>query len=261
MVNMDNPMIKHLAKLLLLVGIGFGQPGYAVDAFTLDQLIKSNEKITIIDIRPNVLYRRSHIYNAINIQATIFDRKRLPPLGRVIVYDDGIDISLLENAVNALNAKPGIQAEALDGGFGAWSARHNVVQKQKGLSSRNIRNLSYRQLLKLSQRSETLALVDLRIGEPQESLAVHFPNVRVYDPIDRVQSGDKKLKVSSYILKAIPKTNLEILILIDDGNGFAEKVSDKLYAAGTRRLAILAGGELALRVRGEAGEGVSSTAE
>jgi hypothetical protein len=49
------------------------------------------------------------------------------------------------------------------------------------------------------------------------------------------------------------------LILIDDGNGYAEKVADKLHAAGTKRLAILAGGEQALRVRGEISEDVRNS--
>jgi rhodanese-related sulfurtransferase len=243
-------MLKHVATLLLIFGPGLFQSVLAINATALEHVIESNQKITIIDIRPNSLYRKNHIQNAINIPASIIDRKRLPALGRVIVYGEGIDIELLEHAVASLNSKPGIQAELLEGGFSAWAARHTVVQRQRGLDSSQTKSVTYQELLKMSKRYDALVLVDLRMGEEQESLAEHFPNVRVYDPIDTIADDVTNVVVSSYILETIPKTNRKVLILIDDGNGFSERVSDKLHAAGTKRLAILVGGEQALRTRG-----------
>lgn len=254
-------MLKQFAVLLMVVGIGFSQTGYAINSIGLEQLIASNEKITIVDIRPNVVYQKSHIRNAINISSLIIERKRLPPLGRVIVYDAGIDIEVLEQAVIALNAKPGIQAEALDGGFASWASRHEVIQRDKGLSSSQTRNLTYQKLVKMSARYDSLILVDLRMSRQQESLAEHFPNIRIYDPIDTTRDDTGNVEVSSYILQTIPKGNNKVLILIDDGNGFSEKVADKLHAAGTKRLAILVGGEQALQSRGVPSEKVSSTGD
>ena len=227
----------------------------------MEQLIAGEEKITIVDVRSNALYQQNHIQNAINIPSSIIDRKRLPPLGRVIVYDAGIDIEILEQAVTSLNAKPGIQAEALNGGLASWASKGEVIQRDKGLSSSQVRNLTYQELVKMTARYGSLVLVDLRMSRQQESLAEHFPNVRIYDPIDVTRDDISNVAVSSYILQTIPKDNEKVLILIDDGNGFSEKVSDKLHAAGTRRLAILAGGEQSLRVRGEASEAVSSTGD
>ncbi len=254
-------MLKQFALLLLVVGIGFSQPGHAINAVGLEHLIASNEKITIVDIRPNAIYQKSHIRNAINIPSSIIELKRLPPIGRVIVYDAGIDIEILKQAVIALNAKPGIQAEPLKGGFASWSSRHEVIQRDKGLSSSQTRNLTYQKLVKMSAGYDSLILVDLRMGRQQESLAEHFPNIRIYDPIDTTRDDTGNVEVSSYILQTIPKGNNKALILIDDGNGFSEKVADKLHAAGTKRLAILAGGEQSLRVRGETAEAVSSTGD
>ena len=260
---MDNIMLKLIPRLLLAVAIGLGiqSPANAISPQELDLEISSGQKITIIDIRLNLHYRKNHIQNAINIPASHIDRKRLPSLGRVVVYDEGIDIEALEQAVTLLNAKPGIQAEALDGGFSAWSAHHKVVQLDRGLSARQSRSLTYQQLQKMSGRYDELLLVDLRMGQQQESLAEHFPNILVYDPIDTVQKEVANPEVSSYLLETIPKDNQKVLILIDDGNGFSEKVSDKLHAARIKRLAILVGGEKALRTRGETIEEVRESGD
>jgi rhodanese-related sulfurtransferase len=244
--------------LSLIVGVGLGllSSAYAISPVMLQQELDGGQKITIIDIRPNAMYQKSHIQNAINIPASIIERKKLPPLGRVVVYGEGIDIALLEQAVASLNAKPGIQAEALDGGFSAWSARNSTIQRETGITSSQVKNLTYQELRKMTQRNDVLLLVDLRMGTQQESLALHFPDTRVYDPIDSTRDDVTNVEVSSYILQILPKDNRKVLILIDDGNGFAEKVADKLHAAGTKRLAILAGGEQTLRVRGEISEEV-----
>jgi rhodanese-related sulfurtransferase len=250
--------LKHIARLSLVVGAGlaFLSSGYAISPVALKQQLDGGQKITIIDIRPNAIYQKNHIRNAINIPASILERKRLPPLGRVVVYGEGIDIALLEQAVSSLNAKPGIQAEALEGGFSTWSSRNSTIQGKTGITTSQVKNLTYQELRKMTQRNDVLLLVDLRVGTRQESLAEHFPGTRVYDPIASVRQDVTNVEVSSYILETIPKDNRQVLILIDDGNGFAEKVADKLHAAGTARLAILAGGEQALRVRGEISEQV-----
>ena len=253
--------VKQISRLVLIVGIGFGfhSSGYAISPADLAQELEGKQQLTIIDIRPNVLYSKNHIQNAINIPASIIDRKKLPALGRVVVYDDGIDIATLEQAVASLNAKPGIQAEPLEGGFSAWSSKNNVIQRETGLSGRQTRSLTYQMLQKMAERYDALLLIDLRMGTQQEPLYEHFPNVLVYDPIDTRQDDVANVKVSSYLLETIPKGNQKVLILIDDGNGFSEKVADKLHAAGTKRLAILTGGEQALRTRGEVTEEVRSS--
>jgi rhodanese-related sulfurtransferase len=254
-------MLKHISRLFLVAGFGLGflTTVYALSPVALEQELDGGQKITIIDIRPNAMYQKNHIQNAINIPASIIERKRLPPLGRVVVYGEGIDIVILEQAVSSLNAKPGIQAEALEGGFSAWSARNRTIQRETGITTSQVKNLTYQELRKMTDRNDVLLLVDLRMGMQQELLAEHFPRTRVYDPIDTTQDDVTNMKVSSYILQTLPKNNRKVLILIDDGNGFAEKVADKLHAAGTKRLAILAGGEQALRVRGEISEDVRNS--
>ncbi len=260
---MDKIMLKLIPRLLLAVaiGLGFQSTANAISPQGLELEISSGQKITIIDIRANVIYRKSHIQNAINIPVSIIERKNLPRLGRVVVYGEGIDVSLLEQAVASLNAKPGIQAEPLDGGFAAWSARNNVVQRETGLSVRHTKTLSYQALQKMADRYDVLLLVDLRMGTQQDSLANHFPNLRVFDPIDTIQDDVSDPDVNSYILETIPRGNQEVLILIDDGNGLSDKVAAKLHAAGVKRLAILVGGQRALRTRGEVNQQVRKTGD
>src|SRR4030043_401175 len=80
------------------------------------------EQVTIIDIRALELYREGHIPGAINMPATIISKKKLPPLGTVVVYGDGIRTDLTNGAAEALNAMSGIEAVMLDGGFSAWES-------------------------------------------------------------------------------------------------------------------------------------------
>lgn len=253
-------MYKRIILLLFALATGL-TPALAVTPQGLQQEIDAGTRLTIIDIRPNAVYRKSHIQNAINIPANLIGKKRLPPLGRVVIYNDGIDLETLDQAVAALNTKPGIQAEALEGGFTAWSSGQKVIQRKSGLGSSQIKSITYQTLVSMVEAQQPLALVDLRAGDEQEALADHFPGVPVVDPIHDVRENTKKMEIGSEILSIIPKQNLDVLILIDDGDGLADRVAEKLHAAGTKRLAILIGGERALEVRGIPTETVRSMGE
>ena len=56
-------VLKRLTSLLLLTaaGLAFVSPVYALSPIALRQQIDNNEKLTIIDIRPNAMYRKNHI--------------------------------------------------------------------------------------------------------------------------------------------------------------------------------------------------------
>ena len=250
-------MFKRIIIVLItLSGLIFAQSGYAISVESLKQKMENGEKLTLVDVRLKVLYQKSHIYNAINIPASLIEHKRLPPLGKVVVYGDGLEVALVDEAVAQLNNKPGISAEALDGGFAAWSSRQGVVNRNHELSNSGSRYVTYAKLKDMALRSGSLILVDLRVGKQLESLASHFPEIRVLD-LSNVQTGDvSDVRANRKIIAGIPKQNKNILILIDDGNGLSEKTADKLHAAGVKRLAILAGGELSLKTRGEFTEAV-----
>lgn len=255
-------MYKNIIMQLITFSIlMFAQHSYAITVESLSQKLKQGEKLTLIDIRINLIYQNGHIYNAINIPASIIEHKRLPPLGNVFVYGDGIDEEVVERAVEQLNRKPGINAESLDGGYTAWSSRKTVVHSKREVGISRTIHISYSKLHNLAQRPGSLILLDLRMGKQLESLESHFPDIRIHDAVnaqrdDVSNSNAGRDKVNRGILAGIPKQNKKALILIDDGNGLSEKVAEKLHAAGVKRLAILTGGERALRTRGESTEEV-----
>jgi len=246
-------------KLILLIaclGLLLTQFSYAITAKALKRKLNQGEDITVIDVRLNAIYQQGHIHNAINIPASIIEHKKLPQLGDVVIYGDGIDDEGVDEAVMHLNEKPGINAEVLKGGFSAWSAKNSTVQRKSGLSPNQTKNITYKKLQKMVLKGKSVILVDLRVGTAQESLAEHFPNVRIHDPISSSQEDILGANVTSEILAGIPKRNRNVLVLIDDGDGVSETVANKLHAAGVKRLAILSGGEQALQARGESSETV-----
>jgi rhodanese-related sulfurtransferase len=246
-----NIMYKSIIFLAAsAIGLLFPIYCYAITVESLSTRLGSGEVMTIIDIRNNALYQKSHIQNAINIPATLIERKRLPGLGMVVVYGDGVDEEVTLQAVNQLNLKPGIQAELLEGGITSWSAKNAATIHQKGLEVRQTKNITYKKLLKMTVENNAIILVDLRMGKVQELFTDHFPNTQIFDAFSSNQDDISNVVASSLVLAGIPKDNQNILILIDDGNGFSEKIADKLHAAGSKRLAILIGGEKALQVRG-----------
>lgn len=244
----------HKQLIVMLIGsvsLLFAQHSHAISVEALDQAIKNSKSITIIDVRINLLYQKGHILNAINIPATLIEHKRLPALGEVVVYGDGIEEEVVEQAVAQLNLKTGIVAEELEGGYTAWSARHNIVQRKAGLDVSATKYITYNKLKEMTSNRQSSILLDLRTDTKVESLATHFPDTRIKQANGYHLNKNSDIKVDRKILRGIPKNNRHILVLIDDGNGLSEKVANKLHAAGVKRLVILTGGERALQSQGE----------
>jgi rhodanese-related sulfurtransferase len=262
-------MLKRLSvQLICLLLTAFAGSAQAIQVEQLNTMLKAGEHVTIIDIRVNSSYQKGHILNAMNIPASIIDRKKLPPLGDVYVYGDGIDDELVDNAVISLNQKPGIRAEAVDGGYTAWISQYSTVTRKHEMTVSQVRNLTYQKLKRMTSRSKKPVLVDLRVGDDLERLDEHFPDTTVIDvitgaraakPSPAKSSAKSKRVVDQSMLSLIPKNNRQALILIDNGDGFSEQFSDKLHAAGVRRVAILAGGERTLETRGVSQDKLLST--
>src|ERR1043165_4175193 len=86
---------------------------HAMSPTQLQQVMTNGTKLTIIDVRNTDVFQRAPIPGAINVPASLCPDKKLPPLGRVVAYDDGLGNNIAPAAVTALNDKPGIQAEIL----------------------------------------------------------------------------------------------------------------------------------------------------
>jgi len=229
----------------------------AMTAANLQQQLAGGAKVVLIDVRIPTSFAQGHLPGAINIPASLCSQKRLPPLGRVVVYDDGLGrqgSGSLQAAAGALAQKPGITVDILEGGFAAWEAAHGLTTRGRGIHHETLNYITYAQL-KANNPSEVV-LVDLRktpappsssspqalasAAEPPTDLGREFPGMAVAK-----SAADKALNSGG----GTPS----LIVLIDSADGSAEAAARLLKAGGSRRYAILAGGELSLARKGQAG--------
>jgi rhodanese-related sulfurtransferase len=229
-----------IASLPLLLGLS-RVPAWALSVAALQKLQAQGAPITLIDVRSPSAYAEEHIPGAINIPAPVCALKQLPPLGRVIVCGDGLVKDDDATAASALAAKPGLQVEVLDGGFAAWKSAQAVTTRGAGLKQEKFNYITYDQM-KASKKS--LVLYDLRhpssAGAPAVTdLGKEFPKLkRVQSRVEATQAGS-----------GAPS----LIVLIDDGNGDAEREARLLKLGGNHNYVILAGGEMILSRHGQAG--------
>ncbi len=220
---------------------------FAISPEQLQSQLQAGEPITVVDIRDLGFYQRGHIPGAIRLDPDHLTERKLPELGRVVVMGDGLDKGVVDAAVAALDAKPGIDAEALDGGWGAWESHTTWSTAASGLSTApTMRELTWTQLRALSlSDGADIVLVDLRTTQERTSFAVaglgglHVVRASGADP-DRVLRQ---------VLSRRSELEGRPVVLVDDGDGVARRLAGKLRAAGLARVGILVGGEHALQAR------------
>jgi rhodanese-related sulfurtransferase len=214
-------------------------------------------KIIVVDVRGTGVFAEAHIPGAINIPAEVCPRKNLPPLGRVVIYGDGLGrdaASLVDQAAAALGKKPGITAEILEGGFAAWESAHAVTTRRQGRRPEALNYITYAQLK--AAKAGDVVLVDLRkpTAAARQSLAAgaNSPSQPLTD-LGREFPGLS-------LAKSVPEKSVSgksgagpLVVLIDSADGAAEAAARALKGSGAKRYAILAGGELILARHGQAG--------
>ncbi len=245
-----------LGLLLSLLAVATNQEACAISASELQAALSKGEKVTAIDIRTPELFRRSHIPGAINIPASLCAQKRLPPLGRVVVYGGGLGLDSPKAAAAALAAKPGLNVSLLDGGFAAWESLHAPTTRAQNMEPEAQQYIAYADLRTLD--ANEYVLIDLRkspnavqeaaagtgqtVQEPLTDLAAEFPKARISSSAFNLPSAVKAAQGAP-----------PLLILIDSGDGTAQATARMLTAAGSKRYVILAGGESILARKGQAG--------
>lgn len=258
-------MKKKICTVIIVAIMGLfavSETGSALSPEKLQEMLEQGNKVTIIDIRNSEIYREGHIPGAISIPAAIISKKQLPPVGAVVVYGDGIRTDLAEEALDGLNAKTGIQAEILEGGFAAWESLNLPTTYRSGFREEKLPYLSYQDLEKIAAGNRDIVLVDMRSikagGKPDSSLtdlSAIFPGLSIIRMHNKLRSDGNEWDLSAVTGRVGKDAQYRWLyILIDDGDGEAEKVAHSLKAAGIRRMAILTGGELILRRGGVPGQ-------
>jgi len=249
------------------------ETGWAVTPERLKEIMDQGDKVTIIDVRGTGMYSQGHILGAINIPSSIIAMKRLPPIGDVIVYGDGIRTDLTVAAVDELNTRTGIRAEMLEGGFAAWEALNFSTTHKAGLGRMRVQYLTYQDLEKAAAHNPDIVLVDLRSKtfsdktsadvytdstqvspETFTDLSEKFPGRLIIRPDRKRGSSGKQWDIASSILKGKKGPHHRYhYVIIDNGDGEGQKVASRLFAAGVKRVAILTGGEQILRREGQPG--------
>ncbi len=249
--------MKSTLLSLLTLAMVLSLPGssVAVSVTELYGAMSQGKSLTVIDIRPNREFVQGHIPGAINIPSHLCVHKQLPPLGSVVVYGNGIDTEETRSAVEALNRLQGIDAHMLEGGFSMWEEMGLPSTRSAGASREQYRFVSYQQLRKMVRENPGVVLVDLRAsakagagkGEEQPvDLNDEFPGAAV---VDSPFMGGVRAKASGGKGTVSP-----LYVLIDRGDGRAEKVARKMRAAGMGRFVILAGGESIIARKGRSGK-------
>ncbi len=204
--------------------------------------------MTIIDVRQPSLFAKSHIPGAINIPAALCPLKNMPPLGKVVVYDDGLGrrgTGELQTAAAALAEKPGITVDVLSGGYAAWQSAQGLTTVGRGLRAETINYITYAELQ--AADPSDVVLVDLR----QRTKAVLKTSSRLTD-LSREFPG-RRVTASALAQTEGNSGVAPLVVLIDSADGSAEATARLLKAKGIQRYAVLVGGELAIARRGKPG--------
>lgn len=236
----------------------------AISAGELKAMLTQQQRPVIIDIRPRPHYDQAHIPGAISIPAASLAHKALPPFGLVVVCGDGVDDAATRAAADVLNQAPGIQAVIMEGGFPAWEAEARVTSRGLGLFDEVFEYVSNDDLARIASAGQDMILVDLRPPMSPSArrsptgkvdLSRRFPRHKTLAPAaGRWKQYRQGAIGAGELLRLRRLSRSKLYVLIDEGDGAtAEAVARGLRGKGIRRVAILAGGDVALRPEGQPG--------
>jgi rhodanese-related sulfurtransferase len=229
----------------------------AITPEQLQQAQTAGEKLTVIDLRNESLYQKDHIPGAINVPEHIIATKRLPPVGRVVAYCDGLGTADTAACVTALNAKAGIQAEALEGGFAAWKTFTTVSTGSGAISqSPEAPAITFEQLEKTA--GQDVMLLDVRTkaptarrrGEPDPLAQFQSQKLPKALSTRTAKSALDAVKGSEGKFTRAPS----LIVVVDDDFATAEATAKQIKASGYHRVVVLAGGEEMIAREGRSGK-------
>jgi rhodanese-related sulfurtransferase len=247
--------LANALSWLSYCSLAYATAAMAVSPAQVQQRTDSGEKLTLIDLRPANVFAQGHIPNAINIPASLVPLKQLPPLGKVVVYDEGLGHDSASAAALALNQKRGITAEVMDGGYASWQTARASTTQVKGMQHEDLQMITYDQLKRTT--NDDVVLVDLRTASsPSKSQAQ-----RTAQPLTDLQAEFPKAKITrspfenakAMKLASAGSDKAPLVVLIDSGDGAAQAMARALKANGVKRYVILAGGEEILSRKGQPG--------
>ena len=271
-------MRKHLWLWINLcaAAVAFGQQ---LTPQQLQAALAEGEKLTLIDLRPQEAYAKGTLPNAMRMGLrTALERKLT---GTVVFFDDGLSVNRARRAVEAF-AQAGQSATELVGGYAAWRAAGFLTSEKGGISERMERYVTYRDLTgAMRADAADVVLVDVRESDgtnlnSRSTLALSLASTNTASGVaassDPSAPLDLAAELPGYRITRQPSSDAPaqnkrglatagvsaaavqpLYILIDSGDGKAEKKATELRAAGCARVAVLAGGETVIRRKGTPG--------
>ena len=237
----------NLVSAVLLCATSWLSAG-TITVAELQRALDAGKKPTVIDLRPSSFFSADHIPGAINIPASLCPAKNLPPLGKIVVYSDGLGLlepADFQQAVTALSQKPGITVDILSGGYAAWQSSHALTTSGRGVKPEKFNYITYSQLHAADPSG--FALVDLR--KPTKEV---LKNASSLSDLSHEFPG-RSLTHSESAAAAQASSSSRLLVLVDSADGAAEATARSLKAQGVRNYVILVGGELAIQRKGRMG--------
>lgn len=242
----------------------------------LQAAMAANERVTLIDLRPQESYAKGTLPDALRMGVREALEKKL--VGKVVFFDDGLSVNRARRAVDTF-AGAGKTALELAGGYAAWKSAGFPTSERRGVSDRLERYVTYQDLTgDLIKDAADIVLVDVRDAasapnrsamtlQPGEDGAgsVNAATNALTEPLDLAaelpayritrQPGDagSRRSMAGAVLSAPSSGDQPLYILIDSGDGKANAKAAELRSSGCTRVAVLAGGETIIRRKGEAG--------
>lgn len=247
----------RLCLFLFLCTLGFAA---AITPAELDARLKAHDKVTVIDLRSTELFQRGHIIGAINIPHRLVAKKKLPPLGEVVAYCDGLGATYAADCVASLNAKPGIQAEALNGGYAAWKTFTHMTAEAQHIRKATPTTMTYEQLMAtggkdvvlVDARQESATMEKSAAGTAKAAVDLQKVCKERIPAASVVSSGPgalRQLRSKQAVGSAAPS----LFVVLDNDHESAMKIAQAIEASGYKRVVVLAGGEEILRRKGKEG--------
>lgn len=158
---MNTMKMQKLTRILMALGAVLPLSGaaQAITASELAELQREGGQVRLIDVRPSARFKLGSIPGAMSVPAAVLLEKNFAPLGRVVLFSDGLGDIDMARYVEALNQRAGVQAEALEGGFAAWLDERRVTTAASGLARATPPMISYQRLEALTG---PVVMVDLR---------------------------------------------------------------------------------------------------
>lgn len=262
------------AGLWLALVLGAATLAYGSERLTPQEVqaaLVAGENIALIDLRPQNAYDQGTLPDALRMSVREALEKKFT--GKVIFFDNGLSVNHARRAADTFT-KAGKAAAELAGGYAAWRAIGLATSERGGISPRLEHYVSYQDLTgALLEDADDIVLIDVRTkappvsaalattaaGDDPPSAATHAPaplDLAAEFPAYRVTRKPAAINASGQLLLAAapePDPVQPLHIVIDSGDGQAEKQAAQLRSAGYTRVAVLAGGEVIIRRKGEAG--------